>query len=95
MSTELDSKTTRVDAPSPPIAESAAARPRSGFFFGAAAHWSHYLYRIIAAEISALTRYSERVIQDLHPWKQGQVGLHTMNCSAGLSVIDSLRLARL
>ena len=26
-------------------------------------HWSHYLYRVIAAEISAATRYFDRVFQ--------------------------------
>ena len=53
---------------------------------------------IVVHEVLELTpdRYQERVTHELHPrWSRGMVGFHTINCSAGLSVIDSLRLARL
>lgn len=53
---------------------------------------------IVVHEVIELTpdRYEERVTHELYPrWSRGMVGFHTINCAGGLSVTDSLRLARL
>ena len=52
---------------------------------------------VVVHEVTELTpsSYGERVVEELRPrWKKELIGFHTINCAAGLSAIDVLRMVR-
>ena len=61
---------------------------RGAVFLERGSHWSHYLYRVIAAEVSAATRYYDRVIQcDPLPHDSGYL-LECIDCPQHQVVSD-------
>ena len=69
--------------------DTAEQRTHPRLFFKRAGHWSLYLYRVIAAEISATTRYFDRVVQVAPlPHDSGYL-LETIDCPER-SVVDTI-----
>lgn len=75
-------------APTTTTQGEASSGRKGGLFFKRAVHWSLYLYRVIATEISAATRYYDRVVQlDPLPHDSGYL-LETITCPQKQVVAD-------
>lgn len=63
MGSSTDTSRPETSSAPPDDTDAVSAPVRGGLFFGTSPHWSHYLYRVIAAEVSSATKYYDRVIQ--------------------------------